>query len=152
VPVRGHYGDVTVGSVGGASDNYPGLALFTNNQALWRHAAGMMNKLTAAYAIGFGALAGGAALSSLESVDIAIGAGEPFHVAFGVDGTWLHATGDLFDMEITGDQAAAWVRGFSSFQFSVPVLNSQAVLATAGTAASTCVTGACYAVLQGWIH
>jgi len=152
VPVRGHYGDVTVGSVGGTEDTYPGLALFTNNQALWRHAAGTMNKLTAAYAIGFGALAGGAALSSLESVDIAIGAGEPFHVAFGVDGTWLHATGDLFDMEITGDQAAAWVRGFSSFQFSVPVLNSQAVLATAGTAASTCVTGACYAVLQGWIH
>ena len=101
------------------------------------------------------AILGGAlivdAASALPVMNVAGGVG---HVAFGVDGAWLHATGDFFDMEITSDQAAAFARYTQmtgGYQFSLPVLNPGAVLATEGEVASTCITAACYAFIQGWL-
>jgi len=124
--------------------------LLNGNAQTWGDTAGVGN------ALGVGTAAAVAtpyvmAVGGMSTVDFAVGAGSPFHVAFGVDGTWLHATGEgFFNMEITKEGAAAYVRGFSSFQFSLPVPYPGAVLGTAGTAASTCVTGACYAYLKGW--
>jgi len=90
-------------------------------------------------------------VASLDAVTVAVGEGSPFHVAVGASGTWIHATGDFFGMTVTSDGAAAWVRGFAWFEFNIPVLSPEAVLATAGAAASTCVTGACSAILNGWL-
>ena len=92
-------------------------------------------------------------LAELDSVTVVVGEGEPLHVAFGVDGEWLHATGNrFFNMVISSNRAGAWVRGMGVFRFSVPVLNPSAVLGTAGAAASSCVTGACYAIWRGWVQ
>jgi len=89
-------------------------------------------------------------VASLDTVTVAVGEGSPFRVAVGASGTWIHATGDFFGMTVTSD-GAAWVRGFAWFEFNIPVLSPEAVLATAGAAASTCVTGACSAILNGWL-
>jgi RHS repeat-associated protein len=124
--------------------------LLNGNQQLWNNTAAAGTVLAggtaAAVAAPYVMAVGG-----MPMMDLAVGPGSPFHVAFGVDGTWLHATGDaFFDMTISGDNAAAYVRGFSLYQFSVPILYPGAVLGTAGTAASTFVTGACYAFFKGW--
>lgn len=90
-------------------------------------------------------------VGSLSSMDVVVGSGSPFHVAYGVNGTWLNATGDFFNMTITdGTSYARLVQMYGGLQFSVPILYPDAVLETAGTAASTCVTGACSAFLKGW--
>jgi RHS repeat-associated protein len=76
--------------------------------------------------------------STLPRMQVAVGAGEApsyLHVAYGTEGSWLHATGEFFDMGVTDRQAAAWVRGFSWFRFRVPVMNSAAVKATNGVTA-----------------
>ena len=120
---------------------------------IWRAAANTMNKATKYYAYAFMGVAGLSTASSMSTMEVAVGEGSPFHVAFGADGVWLHAAEDgLGGLEITTQQAAAFARGYSWIQFSVPVLNTAAVLGTAGQAASSCVSAACYAFIQGWIH
>jgi RHS repeat-associated protein len=89
---------------------------------------------------------------SLPKMTVAIGGGgRPIHVAFAAENTWLHADGNsFFNMVITENRAAAYVRWQKPLTFSVPVLDPAAVLRTEGVAASTCVTGACYAFAKGW--
>jgi hypothetical protein len=82
---------------------------------------------------------------------VAVGEGSPFHVAYDTEGAWLHATGEeLGNLAVTSDGAAAYARAYSWFRVSVPVLNPEAVLSTAGTAARSCVTAACSAFIAGW--
>src|SRR5262249_7530316 len=85
--------------------------------------------------------------AGLDSVSIVLGEGEPFHVAVGADGEWIHAT-DMFSstMEMTTQGASAYVRGFGWVQLDVPTLAPQAIFSTEGTAASNCVFGACSAL------
>jgi hypothetical protein len=90
-------------------------------------------------------------LSTLPQMQIAVGAGSPFHTAYGVNDVWLNATGDFLNMTITdGASYARYVQMYGGLQFSVPVLYSEAVVGTAGATASTCLTGACSAFLKGW--
>jgi hypothetical protein len=93
-------------------------------------------------------------VGSLPKMTIAIGGGgRPFHVAFAAENSWLHADGagaSFFNMVITENRAAAYVRWYKPLTFSVPVIDPAAVLRTEGVAASTCVTGACYVFAKGW--
>jgi hypothetical protein len=94
-------------------------------------------------------------LASLDSATVVVGYGESagsplFHMAVGADGEWIGAEGAFGDMEMMNQ--ASWVRGFSWFQFSVPVLSSEAVMGTAGTTVATCVSGVCQAIWNGWVH
>jgi hypothetical protein len=93
-------------------------------------------------------------LAALPTVQVAVGAGAPpfSHVAFNAGSGWLHASGGFFNMTITSRGATAWITKFSWFIFHVPVLNPSAVSAAAGSAASSCVTGACSAILRGWLR
>jgi len=92
-------------------------------------------------------------VGALPVMDVAVGPGSPIHVAYGIDGTWLHATGEQF-FDFTVEDASSYVRYLSkpsipSIQFSLPVIYPGAVLGTLGGTASSCLTGACYAYLKG---
>ncbi len=99
--------------------------------------------------------AGGAALvtgiAALPTMRIAIGAGEPFHVAYGIGDTWLNAVGSRFGAMRVSQAFAQETASSAWVKFSVPILNTAAVLATEGRAAWTCVTAAVCAVAKGWI-
>jgi hypothetical protein len=111
-----------------------------------------MNAITAGYAGIYGVMGAAILWTSLPAMDVAIGGGNPFHVAYGANGMWLNATGDFFDMTITdGASYARYVQMYGGVQFSVPVLSTEAILGTAGnTGVWSCVTGACSAFLAGW--
>jgi hypothetical protein len=100
-------------------------------------------------AAGVGTVAGLPAMSTME---IAVGSGEPvgFHVAYGVEGTWLHAMGEFGSMRVM-TFGAARVAANAWFTIGLPILYPAAVLATNQTTASNCVTAAASALLQGWI-
>ena len=89
---------------------------------------------------------------SLGWMNVAVGPGESpfFHVAYGVDGSWLHATGAFFDMTVGARGATGFAQEYSWFQMSAPVLYPEAVMGTEGSAASSCLTAACSAFLSGW--
>jgi hypothetical protein len=140
-------------SLPGEVDVYPPAAqgVFQTHGQVFRNADGTMKAVTAVYAIGFTVVGGGAVVGGLPTMEIAVGAGEPFHVAYGVGGTWLNAVGNtLGDMTVSGfmasDTAAtAW------FTVSVPILNEAAVLATESCPAWSCATAALSALGKGWI-
>ena len=98
-----------------------------------------------------GAAAVVAGLAGLPTMQVAIGPGEPFHVAYGAGGRWLNVLGgNLGKMTVSrafaqDTASSAWVK------LSVPVLNTARVLATEGSAAWTCVTAAISAIAKGWI-
>jgi len=96
-----------------------------------------------------GGLSAGAA--SLESMEIAIGPGSPFHVAYGADGTWLNAVGSRFFQMRVSQYLASETATSAFLRFSVPVLNAAAVLATEGCSAWSCATAAASAFAKGWI-
>ncbi len=85
-------------------------------------------------------------VASLDSVSIAVGEGQPFHVAVGADGQWIHATDMYGEMQMTTEGANAYVRGFAWGQVNVPTLAPQAIFGTEGSATSSCVSGACSAL------
>jgi len=97
------------------------------------------------------------ALASLDTATVAVGYGESagsplIHAAVGADGEWISAWGGFGNMTMEVEGSAAWVRAYSWFQFSVPVLNTEAVLGTAGATVSTCLSGVCQAIWNGWFH
>jgi hypothetical protein len=96
--------------------------------------------------------AGAATVSTLPSIDIAVGfADGSLHFAFGADGAWVHAVSDTVgEMFVTSHRAAAFAEG--AFQFSLPVLNSSAVIPAAGAAAYNCFTAVCSGLVNGWIQ
>src|SRR6185437_14934043 len=115
-----------------------GIDIWKGQQKLWSNTATAGNVLATATAALVVAPIAIDTVASLPTMEIAVGPGQPFHVAFGANSTWLHATGDFFDMTIGSERAAAFAR-MAWFKFSVPILSPQAVLGTAGATASTCV-------------
>lgn len=91
------------------------------------------------------------ALSRLPRINIAVGEGSPFHVAYGVGDKWLHAQGNqFFRMRIIPMKSSAvFLKGAT--QFSLPIRNEAAVLATRGLSSWSCVTAAMGAFIRGWI-
>jgi RHS repeat-associated protein len=132
------------GCILGQMANQPESMAILNSASDWVTAATIYEAVGVSSAIGAGLVA------SLETVDVAVGAGSPIHVAVGSGGEWISGMGEFGNMEMMSSNA--WVRGFSWFQFSVPVVNSEAVMATEGATVSTCVSGACQAIWNGWVH
>jgi RHS repeat-associated protein len=95
--------------------------------------------------------AGTWAAAGLPTMNVAVGAGEPFHVAYGVGGTWVNAVGSSLG-NLTVSQAFAADTAASAYftVTGIPVVNSAAVVATGG-AAWTCVTAAGSAFVRGWL-
>ena len=89
--------------------------------------------------------------AGLPTMNVAVGAGEPFHVAYGVGGTWVNAVGSSLG-NLTVSQAFAADTAASAYftVTGIPVVNSAAVVATGG-AAWTCVTAAGSAFVRGWL-
>jgi len=83
------------------------------------------------------------------TMDIAVGPGTPFHVAYGSGGQWVHALGRIGAQQIS----SRFVQGFvaeSWFQVTgIPIANSAATLATGGSA-TTCIGAAIRAFFHGW--
>jgi RHS repeat-associated protein len=110
----------------------------------------------------YGASALGAAPSiagsfaALDSVSLVIGEGSPIHVAVDTEFGAVEADGEeFFDMTMkAGRRADAFVRSYKYFSIPVPVLSSAGVYAygASGAAAASCVTGACSAIVHGWLH
>ena len=91
----------------------------------------------------------------LPTMDVAVGSGSPFHVAYGSGGTWVHASSiggrGLGSLLVTEKGAEAYVAAYSWFQVAgIPILSPTAALATGGTAA-TCIGGACTGFVRGWL-
>lgn len=94
------------------------------------------------------------ALASAGTMEVAVGAGDsaasPIHVAYSANGTWLNAMGrQFFKMRVTRflapeSAATAWRT------FKLPVLFPDAVAATEGCSAWSCVTAAIHAAAKGW--
>lgn len=100
------------------------------------------------YAIG----ASGGLSAGLEPMDIAVGPGDggPFHMAYGVDGTWLNSYGHA-GYQFVGRPWAQQTADSAWFTLRAPVLNSARVLATEGCSASSCVGATLSALAKGWI-
>jgi hypothetical protein len=83
-------------------------------------------------------------------MQVAVGAAEGnLHFAFGVNGTWMHAVSDTIGgFFMTTHGAAAFAEG--AFQFSLPILDTTAVLPEAGAAASNCFAAVCSGFASGW--
>jgi len=93
--------------------------------------------------------------AKLPTLNVAVGSGSPFHVAYGSGGTWVHASSiggrGLGSLLVTEKGAEAYVAAYSWFQVTgIPILSPTAALATGGTAA-TCVGGACTGFVRGWL-
>jgi RHS repeat-associated protein len=144
-PATVHAGDVPAGQLA--------QGIFQRNRKIWRLANQISDPRTIALWYVSAAVIGGipALTANLEWMDVVVGPGEPFHVAYGVDGEWLNAVGEFGNMEIeptVGYSRFAMMNG--GLSFSAPILYSNAVLATEGAAAWSCLTGACSAFLKGW--
>jgi hypothetical protein len=106
-----------------------------------------------------GAAIGGAAqgvsfLSELPKVRVALRLGVGrygFHTAWEVAGTAMNAAGEIPKMPVESATSTA-IRTLRSASFSirVPVLSQEAVLATEGRQAWSCVTAALYGIYRGW--
>jgi hypothetical protein len=83
-------------------------------------------------------------------VDVAVSL-HPLHVAVGVGGEWIHSLAVTGGVRMTSYLAEEFIEQDQPFIFPVPVLNGQAVLDTVGSAASNCFTGACQALINGWL-
>jgi hypothetical protein len=119
----------------------------------WAYASQIGDPRTILAWYGASAFIGGAgAISANVSwMDVAVGSGTPFHIAYGVDGVWLGAEGEFFDMTVVESASyARYVQMFGGLRFSVPIIYGGAVLATEGAPAWSCLTGACSAFLAGW--
>jgi RHS repeat-associated protein len=134
-------------------------ALFRGNRQLWSNTAIVGNVAAVATVTIAAAPILADAASSLTLARLAVGPGRPWgiHFAVGVGGTWLHWMPDAMDefgnfsAQITTQWAEAWAAKMAWFQIPVPILNPAGVLGTIGKPASNCLTGACYAIGQGWI-
>jgi hypothetical protein len=84
-------------------------------------------------------------------MQVAVMEGEPFHVAFGADGTMVHAAGEtLGDMTI--EQLPTRFFTMNNIPiYNIPVLNPGVVVPAIGSAAASCVTSACMGFLRGWV-
>jgi hypothetical protein len=117
----------------------------------------LVNYATAVTAAAVTGTVAAGTIASLETVQVAVGYGETsggsplIHTAVGANGEWMSAWGEFGNMTMDFG-SETWVQLHSWFQFSVPVLNSQAVLNTAGATVSTCVSGVCQAIWNGWVH
>lgn len=89
------------------------------------------------------------------TANIAVGAGKPFHVAYGVTRggvtTWVHASGNVLGrLRVTNMGAAQYVETSARFVIrGIPVLKANNVVQT-GQRAWTCVTAAARGVARGW--
>jgi RHS repeat-associated protein len=97
----------------------------------------------------------GEALADLPAVDVGIGPTEgvanPFHMTYGVDGTFQQGLLVNGQMQVTEGSFAEATFAEQPIQLSVPVLHPEAVLAPEGASVTNCVTGACAAIIRGWI-
>jgi hypothetical protein len=98
-------------------------------------------------------LAGGAGVweaAGLPTMNVAVGAGQPFHVAYGVGNTWVNAVGSSLGNMTVSSAFASETAGSAYFTVTgIPILNSAAVTTTGG-AAWTCITAAGSAFVRGW--
>jgi len=143
-------GDVAVGI-----DLFRNSSRCSNCGTIFHSAYGWGQATTVALAAVSGGVLGAELVGGAGMMDVAVtdvGA-SPFHVAYGIDGTWLHATGDFFQMEVTQARAAAYARAAitQGLRFRIPVLFPQAVLATEGNTAWWCVGAALSAARRGWL-
>ena len=85
-----------------------------------------------------------------STMNVAIGPGQPFHVAYGTGGNWVHAAGNtLGRLRVTSKGAEAYAAGEVWFTVTgIPVLYPGAVLTTGP--AATCIGAACRAFGRGW--
>jgi RHS repeat-associated protein len=115
--------------------------------AMWRRAPGFVGGVAAG---GVFAGAGGAALASLEWMQVAVGTVDGnLHFALGANGMWMHAVSDAAGgFFMTTARAASFAAG--AFQFSLPVFDASTVLPEAGAAASNCFAAVCNGFLSGW--
>lgn len=74
------------------------------------------------------------------------------HVAYGANGSWLHATGMTGSMTVTSTGAASLAGTLSQWVAveAIPVLSTSRVLATEGSSAYNCATAALRAIVHGW--
>ncbi len=89
----------------------------------------------------------------LPTMNVAVAPGQPYliHVAYGVGDTWVNAVGTSLGNLTVSPYLASQTAASAYFTVTgIPVLNSAAVLATGGTAA-TCVTAAGSAFVRGWL-
>jgi len=94
----------------------------------------------------------GEAISALPKMRVAIGPGNPFHVAYEAGGKALNAVGELSGPEPmnVGTRYANATFRKAYFTFSVPIRSEAGVLATEGRQAWSCVTAAVNATYRGW--
>ena len=114
-------------------------------QAIDREAGKMAAQNLACAAVGGGA---GALLGRLPMAAVAIGPGAGkagIHVSFGAGGQWLHVMSNRITAH--GAKLAAEI-AYNSYK--IPVISTAAVLASKGSKASNCVTGAASAIARGW--
>jgi RHS repeat-associated protein len=90
-------------------------------------------------------------LATMGTMQVAVMEGEPFHVAFGANGTMVHAAGEtLGDMTI--EQLPGRFFTMNSIPvYNIPVLNPAVVVPAIGSAAASCVTSACMGFVRGWV-
>jgi RHS repeat-associated protein len=145
------------GGIGGGDDVLVDMDLWHNSAqcqgcgTMWRQA----DTTGKALFIGTGiAIAGPAIigeLATMGTMQVAVMEGEPFHVAFGADGTMVHAAGEtLGDMTI--EQLPTRFFTMNNIPiYNIPVLNPGVVVPAIGSAAASCVTSACMGFLRGWV-
>ena len=102
-------------------------------------------------AVSIAGFAGTWEAAGLPTMNVAVGSGAPFHVAYGVGDTWVNAVGaNLGNLTVSQAFAAETAEGAYFTVTGIPVLNAAAVTTTGG-AAWTCVTAAGSAFLRGWL-
>ena len=90
------------------------------------------------------------AVRALPRVQLAVGPGQPFHVAVQVGNTWIRAYGTPFSRMVMTSYRAAELAETAWFKIPIPVRSEAAVLASKTCSAASCATGAISAVIRGW--
>jgi len=93
----------------------------------------------------------GGVVGALPTMNVAVGAGQPFHVAFGVGDTWLNAVGPSLGNMVVSRYLAVETAETSWFMVSIPIWNESGVLMSEGCSAFSCVTAASSALGKGWL-
>jgi RHS repeat-associated protein len=89
-------------------------------------------------------------LATMGTMQVAVMEGEPFHVAFGADGTMVHASGETLG-NMTIEQLPGRFFTMNNIPvYNIPVLNPSVVVPAIGSAAASCVTSACMGFVRGW--